>query len=471
MLRGVGRQLVQGQRQRLRARRLQHDRRPGHLDPPVRLGPVGRQLLVDDHAEVDALPPALREQAVGAGQGLDAPLDGGDEGLARVRTRQPQDRLHDRQDVPRAVVDLPRQEGLTLLGPLALGDVQGDPAHPDDAAVPVHRRRGPADTPAQLAARTHDPELRVAGLADLEDPRRDPAQPLPVLRVQQAGDPLPSRHEARWVNAADAALPLVPEPVAGGEVAIPRAHAARGQRQAPALLALAQLGGRCLQLRRALGDAPLQVLVELLELPGLIPAVGSPDGCLALGLMEGTGPSRVTEAGIIPRSRGAKRTYRPSPRGGPRSAAPAAACRAARSAGNAPGGGRPGRPGPPSVTTPLAPIPRPGRQAARGGPAPPGVASVYLLPVCSSSPVTLRRMSVSATASAPCRPARAATMTPWVRGTPSASSARTEGATRSIKALTSAEPVKVAGRARPAVGLRVLVGIRSGGEGPIPATI
>src|SRR3954453_4383900 len=125
------------------------------------------------------------------------------------------------------------------------------------APPPAPRRRAPADTPAQLAARTHDPELRVAGLAGLEDPRRDPAQPLPVLRVQQAGGPLRRRHEARRVDAADAALPLVPEPGAGGEIAIPRAHAARGQRQAPALLALAQLGGRRLQLRRALGDAPL----------------------------------------------------------------------------------------------------------------------------------------------------------------------------------------------------------------------
>src|SRR5689334_24281624 len=51
-------------------------------------------------------------------------------------------------------------------------------------------------------------------------------------------------------------------------------------------------------------------------------------------------------------------------------------------------------------------------------------------------------------------------MTPLVRGTPSASSARTDGATRLIKAWTSAEPVKVAGLARLAVGLRGLVGMR-----------
>ena len=32
--------------------------------------------------------------------------------------------------------------------------------------------------------------------------------------------------------------------------------------------------------------------------PRLIPAVGSPDGCPALGLTDGTGPSRVSEAGM-----------------------------------------------------------------------------------------------------------------------------------------------------------------------------
>src|SRR4051794_14478244 len=39
----------------------------------------------------------------------------------------------------------------------------------------------------------------------------------------------------------------------------------------------------------------------------LIPAVGSPDGCPALGLMEGAGPSRVTEAGMTGSRRGGSR--------------------------------------------------------------------------------------------------------------------------------------------------------------------
>src|SRR3954447_19986911 len=124
------------------------------------------------------------------------------------------------------------------------------------AAPPTHQRSSPPGRTTRNSASQASPVSRIPA-AIPQAPPRDPAQPLPVLRVQQAGDPLRRRHEARRVDAADAALPLVPEPVAGGEVAIPRAHAARGQRQAPALLALAQLGGRRLQLRRALGDAPL----------------------------------------------------------------------------------------------------------------------------------------------------------------------------------------------------------------------
>src|SRR3954454_7477533 len=39
----------------------------------------------------------------------------------------------------------------------------------------------------------------------------------------------------------------------------------------------------------------------------VIPAVGSPDGCPALGATDRTGPSRVTEAGMIPPGNGLNR--------------------------------------------------------------------------------------------------------------------------------------------------------------------
>src|SRR4051812_48312612 len=71
-------------------------------------------------------------------------------------------------------------------------------------------------------------------------------------------------------------------------------------------------------------------------------------------------------------------------------------------------GGTPGAfpAGPPGIG-PVAASATASGQAASGGPSSPGSARVYLLPACSTSPVTLRRMSASATASAPCRAAKA----------------------------------------------------------------
>src|SRR4051794_40669986 len=50
----------------------------------------------------------------------------------------------------------------------------------------------------------------------------------------------------------------------------------------------------------------------------IIPAVGSPDGCPALSLTSGTGPSRVTEAGIR-RNGGVSRSLRQRPKKPPHS--------------------------------------------------------------------------------------------------------------------------------------------------------
>jgi hypothetical protein len=47
----------------------------------------------------------------------------------------------------------------------------------------------------------------------------------------------------------------------------------------------------------------------------LIPAVGSPDGCHAVDLTDGTGPSRVTEAGTTPLETTRPRTLGMDPTG------------------------------------------------------------------------------------------------------------------------------------------------------------
>src|SRR3954453_2067200 len=75
---------------------------------------------------------------------------------------------------------------------------------------------------------------------------------------------------------------------------------------------------------------------------------------------------------------------------------------------------------------------------------PPGhgsdAASVYLPPASTTWPVTARRIRVWTTSSLAGRPARGARMAGLERGTPSASSPRTAGATRATMALIASEP-------------------------------
>ena len=75
--------------------------------------------------------------------------------------------------------------------------------------------------------------------------------------------------EGLRIDAEDAVLTLVPSAVGLGEIPVPGAHLAGGERQVAALLALADLGRGGLELPRPLRDAGLELAVELLELAGL----------------------------------------------------------------------------------------------------------------------------------------------------------------------------------------------------------
>src|SRR5437879_2889938 len=83
-----------------------------------------------------------------------ASVDRGDIGLDGVRAGQAHDRLHERQGVARAVVDLARQQRLALFSLLAVGDVDGHAADTHDVVSGVDARHRRSDTPAQLAVRT-----------------------------------------------------------------------------------------------------------------------------------------------------------------------------------------------------------------------------------------------------------------------------------------------------------------------------
>ena len=144
---------------RLRRRRLELDLRTGQFD--LVAGGIGRQLLVDQFSDFGALPARQRKHGVHPRQRVDPPFDRTDIGLHVLAARQPDDGLRQRQRVLGAVIDLPRQQVLPLLGLLALGDIDGDAADADDVAALVGARRRRAGAPAHLAVRPDDAEFRL----------------------------------------------------------------------------------------------------------------------------------------------------------------------------------------------------------------------------------------------------------------------------------------------------------------------
>src|SRR5262249_25831177 len=94
----------------------------------VRAHCVGRELIVDEGVEADALPTALAQQAMGGCHGLDASVERLKELVNRAAAlaRGRSDHCNLREDVLDPMVDLRDQQCLALFGPLALGDVAHD---------------------------------------------------------------------------------------------------------------------------------------------------------------------------------------------------------------------------------------------------------------------------------------------------------------------------------------------------------
>src|SRR4051794_37219062 len=91
-------------------------------------------------------------------------------------------------------------------------------------------------------------------------------------------------------------------------------------------------------------------------------------------------------------------------------------------------------------TRPVVRLTTTARGAGAAGHGSGAVAGVYLPPVSTTWPVTARRIRVWTTSSLAWLPAGASTMAGLGRGTPSASSPRTAGATRATTALIASEP-------------------------------
>src|SRR5262249_48732018 len=131
-----------------------------------------------------------------------------------------------------------------------------------------------ADAPAQLAVRTADAELGLKRRCALHRGLDRALQMLPVLGMDQRLDVVDGEIEAVGVHAEYAVLAVVPDEMAIDRIPFPGAHLAGGERQAAALLALHEPRTRRLELGRALGDAALELAVELLELAGLAIELG-----------------------------------------------------------------------------------------------------------------------------------------------------------------------------------------------------
>src|SRR5919201_5110497 len=76
------------------------------------------------------------------------------------------------------------------------------------------------------------------------------------------------------IDAEDPALALVPHAFAARKVPVPRAHLSGGERKRAAPLALPESRRRSLELRSTVGDAVLQLPIELLELARLAVKLG-----------------------------------------------------------------------------------------------------------------------------------------------------------------------------------------------------
>ena len=209
-----------------------------------------------------------------ARQRFDSTLDRGDIALDVIGPCQPHDRLHHRKRIAGAVIDFARQQILAFFGFFALGDIDGDAAHAHQPVGGIEARGRSPGAPAHAAARLHDAEI---GLHRAFTARHAPTaleEPSPIFGVDHGADIVDGDLEASALDAENMVLAFVPLAFAVDGIEVPRAHLAGGERQAAALLALHEPHIRRFDLGRTLADAPLQLGIEPLELPGLAIKLG-----------------------------------------------------------------------------------------------------------------------------------------------------------------------------------------------------
>ena len=190
-------------------------------------------------------------------------------GFDAFAAREPDDRLSQRQRILGAVIDFAGKQALPLLGPLALGDIDGDAADADDAAGLVEVAAAVPNSQRISPSGRHDTKFGLVGFDALVELGHRLAQFVDVVGMEQGLHILRIDLEGLRIDPEYPELPFVPHPVAVDPVPVPGAHA-------PA--ANARLRRCSLSSRRALECSSSLVRartrssklgVKPLELPGL----------------------------------------------------------------------------------------------------------------------------------------------------------------------------------------------------------
>src|SRR5579871_2896448 len=113
--------------------RTESERRTRIRDALIR-GGAKRDLVADEILEPGPLPGAGCKERVGSGERINAAVEGTNETLRILRTQQglARYRLHGRQRILDAMVQLREEQPVQAFGSLALADVAGNLRCPDD---------------------------------------------------------------------------------------------------------------------------------------------------------------------------------------------------------------------------------------------------------------------------------------------------------------------------------------------------
>jgi len=128
---------VQGDRNRLRSIRLQHQGRSVDSHAPLGLAAVRRKLLRDQIVKLGSCPARLHEQPIDLCEGIDPPFDQLFKIIRRIGTRETHRRQNGGQDVLCSMLCLVSEIDDLRLAALALRDVLEAVDRADDVSIDI----------------------------------------------------------------------------------------------------------------------------------------------------------------------------------------------------------------------------------------------------------------------------------------------------------------------------------------------